>query len=86
LTKYRKRRHDDQDPPPPPPKDFDGSKKKKHDSDIFASKQPLVPKSSAWKTFDSRESPSRSSKKKPASPYIQPVNDDPVPDNMHLSE
>ncbi|GJU57500.1 hypothetical protein Tco_1235266 [Tanacetum coccineum] len=38
LTKSRKRRCDDQDPHLPPPKEFDQSKKKKHDSDIPASK------------------------------------------------
>ncbi|GKB84676.1 hypothetical protein Tco_0956948 [Tanacetum coccineum] len=55
LTKSRKRRRDDQDPPPPPPKDSDRSKKKKHDYDVSASKQPLVQKSSAWKTSNLRE-------------------------------
>ncbi|GJX66767.1 hypothetical protein Tco_0301110 [Tanacetum coccineum] len=84
LTKSRKRRHDEQDPPPPPPKDSDRSKKKKHNFDVFASKQPPVQKSSAWKTSDSREAPSSSSKQNPASPSEQPVNDDPIPVNMHL--
>ncbi|GJS10062.1 hypothetical protein Tco_0366858 [Tanacetum coccineum] len=84
LTKSRKRRHDDQDPPPPPPKDSDRCKKKRHDSDVSATKQPPAQKSSAWKTFDTREAPSSSSKQKPTSP--PPVNDDPIPDDMHLSE
>ncbi|GJW90257.1 hypothetical protein Tco_0167810 [Tanacetum coccineum] len=86
LTKSRKRRGDDQDPPSPPPKDSDQSKKKKHDSDISVSKQPLVQNSSAWKTSDSREAPSSSSKKNPGSLSVQPVNDNPIPDDMHLSE
>ncbi|GJS87620.1 monodehydroascorbate reductase [Tanacetum coccineum] len=56
LTKSCKKHRDDQDPPPPPPKESDLNKKKKHDSDVPASKQPL------------------------------PINDDPIPDNMYLSE
>ncbi|GKD98048.1 hypothetical protein Tco_1381945 [Tanacetum coccineum] len=68
LTKSRKRCHDDQDPPPPPPKDSDRSKKKKHDFDVSASKQPPIQKSSAWKTSNSREAPSSSSKQNPTSP------------------
>ncbi|GJU68483.1 hypothetical protein Tco_1254742 [Tanacetum coccineum] len=83
LTRSRKRRPDDQDPPPPPLKDSDQSKKKKHDSDVSASKQPPVKKSSAWKTSDIREAPSSSSKQKPASP--PPVDDNLIPDDMHLS-
>ncbi|GJT92514.1 hypothetical protein Tco_1081359 [Tanacetum coccineum] len=57
TAKYRKRRCDDQDPPQTPPKDSDQSKKKGHDIDASASKQPPVHKSSAWKTFDTREAP-----------------------------
>ncbi|GKC19061.1 hypothetical protein Tco_1021211 [Tanacetum coccineum] len=86
LTKSHKRRRDEQDPPPPPPKDSDRGKKKKHDFDVSASKQPPVQKSSAWKTSDSREAPSSSSKQNLASPSEQPVNDDPIPVNMHLSK
>ncbi|GJT79351.1 hypothetical protein Tco_1053693 [Tanacetum coccineum] len=86
LAKSRKRRRDDQDPTLPPPKDSDRSKKKKNDSDASASKQPLVQKSSAWKTSNSREDPFSSSKQKPASPSEQPVNNDPIPEDMHLSE
>ncbi|GJY20469.1 hypothetical protein Tco_0393035, partial [Tanacetum coccineum] len=61
--KSRKRRHDDQDPPPPPP-DLDLSKKKRHDSGTSRSKQHPTPLSSAWKTSDTREAPSSSSKQK----------------------
>ncbi|GJZ69612.1 hypothetical protein Tco_0633162 [Tanacetum coccineum] len=58
--KSRKRRHDDQDPPPP--LDLDISKKKRHDFDASGSKQPPTPQSSAWKTSNTREAPSSSSK------------------------
>ncbi|GJT31472.1 hypothetical protein Tco_0911747 [Tanacetum coccineum] len=61
--KSRKRRRDDQDPPPPPP-DSDLSKKKRHDSDASGSKQPPTSQSSAWKTSDTKEAPSSSSKQK----------------------
>ncbi|GJW18882.1 hypothetical protein Tco_0026318 [Tanacetum coccineum] len=56
-----KRRRDDQDPPPPPNSDL--SKNKRHDSDTSGSSQPPAPQSSAWKMTDTREAPSRSSKK-----------------------
>nr|GFA96688.1 hypothetical protein [Tanacetum cinerariifolium] len=59
--KSRKRCHDDQDPPPP--LDSNLNKKKRHDSDALGSKQPPAPQSSAWKTSDTREAPSSSSKK-----------------------
>ncbi|GJW02277.1 hypothetical protein Tco_1561133 [Tanacetum coccineum] len=86
TTKSRKRHRDDQDPPQPPPKDSDQSKKKRHDTDALASKQPLVQKSSAWKTSDTREAPSGSSKQMPASLSEQPVNDVSIPDHVHLSD
>ncbi|GKB45668.1 hypothetical protein Tco_0896421 [Tanacetum coccineum] len=61
--KSRKRRRDDQDPPPPPTKESKQSnKKKRHDSNASSSKQRLAPQSSAWKTSDTREAPSSSSK------------------------
>ncbi|GJV98149.1 hypothetical protein Tco_1553401 [Tanacetum coccineum] len=84
LTRSQKRRRDDQDPPPPPSKDSGRSKKKKHDSDVSALKQPPIQKSSAWKTSNTREAPSISSKQNPASP--PPVDDNPILDDMHLSE
>ncbi|GJS23868.1 hypothetical protein Tco_0452500 [Tanacetum coccineum] len=59
--KSRKMRCDDQDPPLPLP-DSDLSKKKRHDSSTLGSKQPPAPQSSAWKTSDTREAPSSSSK------------------------
>ncbi|GKA85412.1 hypothetical protein Tco_0807066 [Tanacetum coccineum] len=59
--KSRKRHRDDQDPPPPP-LDSDLSKKKRHDSDSSGSSQPPAPQSYAWKTSDTKEAPSSSSK------------------------
>ncbi|GKE43086.1 hypothetical protein Tco_1470370 [Tanacetum coccineum] len=46
----RKRCRDDQDPSLSPSKYSDQNKKKKHDYDASALKQPPVQKSSAWKT------------------------------------
>ncbi|GJZ96437.1 hypothetical protein Tco_0668771 [Tanacetum coccineum] len=86
MTKSRKRRRDDQDPPPPPPKDSDQSKKKRHDSDASTSKQPPVQKSLTWKTPDTREAPSSSSKQKAASQSEQPVDDVPIPDDVYFLE
>ncbi|GJS12943.1 hypothetical protein Tco_0407415 [Tanacetum coccineum] len=85
TTKSCKRRRDDQDPPPPPPKDSDQSKKKRHDSDASASKQPQAQTSSAWKTSDTREAPSSSSKQKTAFQYEQHVDDVPILDDVHIS-
>nr|GEU90942.1 hypothetical protein [Tanacetum cinerariifolium] len=48
---------------------------------------PPTQTSSAWKTFDIREAPSRSSKQKLASPSEQLVDDVPIlDDGAHLSE
>ncbi|GKD44976.1 hypothetical protein Tco_1269621 [Tanacetum coccineum] len=55
-----------------------------HDLYSKINKQPPVQKSSAWKTSDTREAPSISSKQKPASPPV--VDNNPIPDDMHLSE
>ncbi|GJT99498.1 retrovirus-related pol polyprotein from transposon TNT 1-94 [Tanacetum coccineum] len=86
LATSCKRRRNDQDPFLPPLKDFDQTKKKRQDSGASASKQPLVQKSSALNTSDTREAPCSSSKQKPASPSKQPINDNPSPEDMHLSE
>ncbi|GJY44768.1 hypothetical protein Tco_0432981 [Tanacetum coccineum] len=59
--KSHKRRCDDQDPHPPLP-DSDPSKKRRHDSGTSGSSQPLAPQSSAWKSIDTRDAPSGSSK------------------------
>ncbi|GJU25438.1 retrovirus-related pol polyprotein from transposon TNT 1-94 [Tanacetum coccineum] len=48
-------------------------------------KQPPAPQSSAWKTSDTRESPSSSSKKKSALHSEQPVKDVPIPDDVNIS-
>nr|GEU31063.1 copia protein [Tanacetum cinerariifolium] len=66
MAKSCKRRRDDQDPTPPPPKDSDQNKKKRHDSDASALKQPQAQTSSTWKTSNTREAPSSSSKQKTA--------------------
>ncbi|GKB13932.1 hypothetical protein Tco_0847855 [Tanacetum coccineum] len=73
-------------PPSPPPKDSDKRKKKRHDSDASDSSQPPAPQSSAWKTSDTREAPSSSSKQQ-CGPYSkQPVQDVPMPDTEHISD
>ncbi|GJY39909.1 retrovirus-related pol polyprotein from transposon TNT 1-94 [Tanacetum coccineum] len=84
TAKSSKRRRDDQDPFPPPLKDSDQSKKKRLDSDASASQQPQAQTSLAWKTTDTRDAPSSSSKQKPDSYSKQPINDIPIPDDMHL--
>ncbi|GJT49138.1 hypothetical protein Tco_0975295 [Tanacetum coccineum] len=59
--KSRKKQRDDQDPPPPPT-DSNLSKKKPHDSGASGSSQTSAPYSSAWKTTDTRDATSSSSK------------------------
>ncbi|GJV54680.1 hypothetical protein Tco_1455685 [Tanacetum coccineum] len=86
TTKSRKGRRDDQDPTPPPPKGLDQSKKTRHDSDAFGSKQTPAQTSSSWKSSDIRDTPSSSSKQKPDSQSEQPTNDISIPDDMHLSD
>ncbi|GKE05020.1 hypothetical protein Tco_1397038 [Tanacetum coccineum] len=86
TAKSRKRFHDDQDPPSPPPKDSDQSKTKWHDYDTSTSKQPQAQTSSAWKTSDTREAPSSSSKQKTAPQSKQPIDDVPIPDDVHISD
>ncbi|GKC31208.1 hypothetical protein Tco_1038502 [Tanacetum coccineum] len=83
--KSRKRRRDDQDPPPPPP-DSDSSKKRRHDSNASGSTQPTSPQSSAWKTSDTRETPSSSSRQKSASHSEQPIKYVPIPDDVNISD
>ncbi|GJZ57049.1 hypothetical protein Tco_0612543 [Tanacetum coccineum] len=84
--RYHKRSRNDKDPTPPPPKDLDQSKKKRHDYYASAPKQPTVQTSSAWKTSNTREAPSSSSKQKSATQYTHPVDDIPTPDDVHLSD
>ncbi|GJZ15634.1 hypothetical protein Tco_0551311, partial [Tanacetum coccineum] len=48
------------------------------------STQPPAPQSSAWKTSDTRESPSSSSKQKSAPHSEQPVDDVPIPDDVNI--
>ncbi|GJT34283.1 hypothetical protein Tco_0924702 [Tanacetum coccineum] len=85
-AKSRKRHRDDQDPPSPPPKESDQSKKKRQDSDASASRQPPIQTSSAWKTTDTRDTPSSSSKQKQASPSVLPVDDVSTPHDAHISD
>ncbi|GKA08642.1 hypothetical protein Tco_0687973 [Tanacetum coccineum] len=47
---------------------------------------PLAPQSLAWKTSDTRESPSSSSKKKFVPHSEQPVEDVPMPDDTNISD
>ncbi|GJW93059.1 hypothetical protein Tco_0172731, partial [Tanacetum coccineum] len=72
--------------PHPPPPDSDLSKKKRHDSGTSGSKQPPAPQSSAWKTSDTREAPSSSSKQKFVPHSEQPVKDVPISDDMNISD
>nr|GEU30091.1 copia protein [Tanacetum cinerariifolium] len=81
----RKRHHNDQDPSPPPP-DSDPSKKRRHDSGTSGSTQPSAPQSSAWKTSDTRETPSSSSKQKLASHSEQPIKEALMPDTADISD
>ncbi|GKC40707.1 hypothetical protein Tco_1053091, partial [Tanacetum coccineum] len=79
TAKSRKRHRDDQDPPLPPAKDSDQSKKKRYDSDVFASQQPQAQTSSAWKSSDTKEASSSSSQQKTAPQSKQRVDDIPIP-------
>nr|GEV91198.1 histone deacetylase 14 [Tanacetum cinerariifolium] len=83
--KSQKTRRDEQDPPLPLP-DSDLNKTKRHDSDASGSKQPPAPQPSGWKTFDSREAPSSSSKKKSVPYSEQPVEDVSIPDDVNISD
>ncbi|GJU21528.1 hypothetical protein Tco_1154870 [Tanacetum coccineum] len=83
--KSSKRRRDNKDPPPPIP-DSDLSKKKSNGFDASGSSQPPVPQSPAWKTSDTREAPSSSSKQQ-SGPYSkQPVKDVPMSYTAHVSD
>nr|GFB81177.1 hypothetical protein [Tanacetum cinerariifolium] len=55
MAKSRKRCCNDQDPLLLPPKDSDQSKKKRYDTDAFASQHPQAQTSSVWKTTDTRD-------------------------------
>ncbi|GKA26398.1 hypothetical protein Tco_0712507 [Tanacetum coccineum] len=83
TAKSHKRHRDDQDPPPPPP-DSDQGKKKRYDSNPSGSKQPPAPQSLAWKTSDTRKSPSRSSKQKFVTLSKQLVKEVPIPDDANI--
>ncbi|GJW22882.1 hypothetical protein Tco_0033504 [Tanacetum coccineum] len=82
---YKIANTNDQDPPPPLP-DLNLSKKKRHDSDASGLKQPPAPQSSAWKTSNTREAPSSSSKQKSIPHFEKPFEDVPIPDAMNISD
>ncbi|GJZ93752.1 hypothetical protein Tco_0665955 [Tanacetum coccineum] len=84
TAKSCKRRRDDQDLPPPP-SDSKQGKKKRHDSDASAPHQPQAQTSSAWMTTDIRDAPLSSSKQKTTSQSEQPIEDVPIPDDVHIS-
>ncbi|GJX02340.1 retrovirus-related pol polyprotein from transposon TNT 1-94 [Tanacetum coccineum] len=81
--KSRKRRRDDQDPPSPPP-DSDLSKKKRRGSSASGSSQPPAPQSSAWKTSNTRDVPSSSSKQQSGPHSKQPVEDIPMQGTVNI--
>ncbi|GJY10372.1 hypothetical protein Tco_0378557 [Tanacetum coccineum] len=85
TTKSRKRRRDDQDPHPPPP-DSDQGKKKRHNSDASAPHQPQAQMYSTWITTDTRDAPLSTSKQKTTSQSEQPIEDVPIPDDVHISD
>ncbi|GJY18994.1 hypothetical protein Tco_0390485 [Tanacetum coccineum] len=64
----------------------DLSKKKRHDSNASGSSQPPAPQSSAWKTTDTREAPSSSSKQQSCPHSEQPVENIPMPDTTNISD
>nr|GEV61155.1 E-beta-farnesene synthase [Tanacetum cinerariifolium] len=66
--------------------DLDLGKKKRHDYDASGSKQPPALQSSAWKTSDTREAPSSSSKQQSAPHSEQPAKDVPIPDDVNISD
>ncbi|GJY11411.1 hypothetical protein Tco_0379596 [Tanacetum coccineum] len=66
--------------------DSDPSKKRRHDSGASGSSQPPATQSSAWKSTDTRDAPSSSSKQQ-SGPYSkQPVEDIPMPDTISISD
>ncbi|GJW42593.1 hypothetical protein Tco_0071392 [Tanacetum coccineum] len=56
----------------------------KHDSDTSGSKQSQAQTSLAWKTSNTREAPSSSSKQRTAPQSEQTVNDVPIPDDVYI--
>ncbi|GKC29291.1 hypothetical protein Tco_1036585 [Tanacetum coccineum] len=55
------------------------------EKDMSCLTQPPAPQSSAWKTSDTREAPSSSSRQKSAPHSEQPVKDVPIPDDVNIS-
>ncbi|GJS08462.1 hypothetical protein Tco_0365258 [Tanacetum coccineum] len=65
---------------------FKEFKKKRHDSDASASQQPQAQTSLAWKSSGTRETPSSSSQHKIDPQSEQPIDDIPIPDDVHISD
>ncbi|GJR63953.1 hypothetical protein Tco_0010018 [Tanacetum coccineum] len=86
IDKSRKRQCDDQGPPHPPPPDSDPSKKRRHDSGASGSSQPPASQSSAWKSTDTRDAPTSSSKQHSGPLAKQLVKDILMPETANLSD
>ncbi|GJV94255.1 hypothetical protein Tco_1545832 [Tanacetum coccineum] len=63
---------------------FKEFKKKRHNSDASASQQPQAQTSLAWKSSGTRETPSSSSQHKIDPQSEQPIDDIPIPDDVHI--
>ncbi|GJX14032.1 hypothetical protein Tco_0205790 [Tanacetum coccineum] len=72
--------------PPPPLLDYDLSKKKQHDSGASGSSQPPALQSFSWKTSNTRDVPSSSSKQQSSPHSEQPVEDIPMPNTESISD
>ncbi|GJU42010.1 retrovirus-related pol polyprotein from transposon TNT 1-94 [Tanacetum coccineum] len=83
TTKSRKRRRDDQDPPHLLQKTLTKARRKRM---IWMLRLQNSLQFRSWKISDTRKAPSNSSKQKFASPSEQPVDDVPIPDDVHLSD
>ncbi|GKC04057.1 hypothetical protein Tco_0995667 [Tanacetum coccineum] len=65
---------------------MDRENREEFNEEIAKSRKRHLQKSSAWKTSNTREALSGSSKKKSASPSEQPIDDVRIPDDVHLSD
>ncbi|GJX04381.1 hypothetical protein Tco_0190297 [Tanacetum coccineum] len=72
--------------PPLPLLDSDLSKKKQHDSGASGSSQPPALQSFSWKTSNTRDVPSSSSKQQSSPHSEQPVEDIPMPNTASISD
>ncbi|GJV81316.1 hypothetical protein Tco_1517186 [Tanacetum coccineum] len=60
--------------------------KKQHDSGALGSSQPPAPQSSVWKTTNTKEAPSSSSKQQSGPHSKRPVEDIPMSDTANISD